>query len=261
MYYPPGAGVVATKVSLSSTLSTKLLAHIETSRPYTVIWCGLVSLAGACLTLQQLPSLSRSLLITFIPMMGWVAGLYLTDFFDRTLDSIQKPHRPIPSGRIHRYEAVAIGGVVAVLGFSLSFLLNWYNVLLVFPVAVLVFTYAKYTKSRGIWGNINRGVIIIPAFFFGVFAVEPVVSQIPMAIWLFSLVFFLHDTNSNLIGALRDVSGDKQGGYRTLPVKYGMKASVSISIVLCVCYTLIILGLVWWYAPSVSYTHLTLPTN
>jgi len=76
-------------------LKDKIFAHIEASRPYTVIWCGLVSLAGACIAFKEFPPLTIAVLVTFIPMMGWTAGLYLTDFFDRKLDLIQKPHRPI----------------------------------------------------------------------------------------------------------------------------------------------------------------------
>ena len=78
-------------------IKDKLLAHIETWRLYTVIWCGLVSLAGSCIAYQDLPPLKNAILVLFIPMMGWIAGLYLADFLDRKLDTIEKPHRPIPS--------------------------------------------------------------------------------------------------------------------------------------------------------------------
>ena len=67
-------------------IKDKLLAHIETWRLYTVIWCGLVSLVGSCIAYQDLPPLKNAILALFIPMMGWIAGLYLADFFDRKLD-------------------------------------------------------------------------------------------------------------------------------------------------------------------------------
>ena len=52
--------------------------------------------------------------------MGWTAGLYLSDFLDRNIDLIQKPHRPIPSGRIKPSEALVIGGIFAITGLILS---------------------------------------------------------------------------------------------------------------------------------------------
>src|SRR5512136_2867830 len=96
------------------TIKDKLFAHLETWRLYTVIWCGLVSLAGSCITYGNFPPLNITLLALFIPMMGWTAGLYLSDFLDRKLDAIQKPLRPIPSGRIKPNEALVIGAIFAV---------------------------------------------------------------------------------------------------------------------------------------------------
>ncbi|HMA83299.1 MAG TPA: UbiA family prenyltransferase, partial [Candidatus Thermoplasmatota archaeon] len=93
------------------TITRKLFAHFETMRPYTVIWCGLVSLAGACLSWGKLPPLDVTLLSLIVPIMGWISGLYLSDFLDRKLDKIEKPHRPIPSGRIKPYEAIIVGSI------------------------------------------------------------------------------------------------------------------------------------------------------
>ena len=168
----------------------------------------------------------------FIPMMGWTAGLYLSDFLDRKLDAIEKPHRPIPSGRIVPYEAIAVGAVLAITGFILSFLLSIYNVLLVFVVAALVYSYAKITKSKGFLGNINRGAVTVAAFAFGVFSIGEPINTIPNYIWLLAFVFLFHDTNSNLVGAIRDMDGDKKGGYVTIPVKYGLEFSIFLSLVL-----------------------------
>jgi 4-hydroxybenzoate polyprenyltransferase/geranylgeranylglycerol-phosphate geranylgeranyltransferase len=225
------------KLTVSSHVGQKILAHIEMSRPYTVIWCGLVSLTGASLIYQDIPPIPTAVLVTFIPMMGWIAGLYLSDYLDQNLDKIQKPHRPIPSGRINPMEALGIGGLVAISGFLLSFLLGLLNVLLVIPVAILVFMYGRYAKSRGILGNIFRGLVIMVAYFYGIIAINQTLADIPISLWLFSLVFLLHDNNSNLIGAIRDIKGDKEGGYHTIPVKYGIHVSLGISVTLSTLYT------------------------
>ena len=201
-------------------------------RPYTVVWCGLVSLVGACVTVGKFPKIPDTLLVLFIPMMGWIAGLYLSDYLDRNLDSIQKPHRPIPSGRIKPKEAIIVGALFALAGFFLTFLLTFYNVVLVFVVAVLVFLYTNVSKSHGLSGNVNRGLVTMAAYFFGIFATGVSLSSIPPYVWLLSIVFLVHDTNSNLVGAIRDIEGDKKGGYRTIPVKYGVKISIYISLLL-----------------------------
>ena len=229
------------------TIKDKIFAHFETWRPYTVIWCGLVSLAGSCLVYGDIPPLRISLLSLLIPMMGWIAGLYLSDYLDRKLDSIQKPHRPIPSGKIKPSEALAIGFLFALTGFILSFLLTVNNVILVFVVAALVFSYTKFSKSRGILGNVNRGFVTVAAYLFGVFSIDQSIQSIPVHIWLFCLVFLIHDTNSNLVGAIRDIKGDKRGGYKTIPVKYGVKNSLIIALILSILYISLMISIIIYY--------------
>jgi 4-hydroxybenzoate polyprenyltransferase/geranylgeranylglycerol-phosphate geranylgeranyltransferase len=180
-------------------------------------------------------------------MMGWIAGLYLSDFLDRNLDTIQKPHRPIPSGRIKPKEALVFGAIFAATGFILSFLLSSYNIILVFVVAALVFAYAKLSKSRGITGNLNRGIVTVVAYFFGVFSINQTLESIPIYVWLISVIFLFHDTNSNLVGAIRDIEGDKKGGYETIPVKYGIKNSIIISLLLTVIWFSLALFLPYYY--------------
>ena len=208
----------------------RLFAHLETWRPYTVLWCGLVSLAGACVTYGKFPC-DKAILVTIIPIMGWVAGLYAADYFDRDLDKIQKPHRPIPSGRIGAGEALVCAFALAIGGLIGSIFLGWKNVALVFIVAITGIAYTKIFKSRGILGNLNRGFAIWLSFLYGCFAVG---TEIPIYVFLLSLIFPIHDTNSNLVGAIRDMEGDRAGGYMTIPVRYGIKKSVFISLVLTI---------------------------
>ena len=231
------------KVSIKS----KLFAHLETWRPYTGIWCGLVSLVGACLAYQTFPPYHIAFFAFIIPMMGWTAGLYLSDFLDRKLDLIEKPHRPIPSGRIHPYEALIIGVVFAGIGLVVSIYLSIYNLALVFVTAFLVLGYAKYTKSKGILGNINRGMVTIAAYLYGVFTINQSLDYFPIYIWLLSFVFLIHDTNSNLVGAIRDMKGDKEGGYQTIPVKYGLKNSIFIALFLNIIWYTVLLGIIFSY--------------
>ncbi|MCX6661916.1 MAG: UbiA family prenyltransferase [Euryarchaeota archaeon] len=229
----------------------KLFAHLETMRPYTLLWCGLVSLVGACLRYGNIPPIQISLLVFFIPILGWIAGLYLADYYDKALDAIQKPHRPIPSGRILPREALIIGASYAILGLGLTLLLPLINIVMVFIAGALVLSYAKYTKAKGLLGNFNRGAMTVITFLFGVFSIDTTTAM-PTSLWLLSLVFFFHDTNSNIIGAIRDVYGDKIGGYATTPVKYGIRLTIIISVTLSIVYLLLTAGIISLY-PLILY--------
>ena len=134
-----------------------------------------------------------------------------------------------------------MGAFLVIIGVILTIYLNYFNIFLIILVALLVYTYAKYTKSRGIIGNLNRGSVTVAAFIFGVFSINLPINVIPISIWLLTIVFLIHDTNSNMIGAIRDIEGDKKGGYITIPVKYGVKKTGLISILLTILWFLIAL--------------------
>jgi len=70
-------------------------------------------------------------------------------------------------------------------------LLGINNLIISIIAAILVLTYAKFSKSRGVIGNINRGLITGLAFFFGVFSIYDSVYSIPMYIWLISLILIV----------------------------------------------------------------------
>ncbi len=229
------------------TIKDKLFAHLETWRIYTIIWCGLVSLTGSCISHEGFPPLIIAFFVTITPMMGWAAALYLSDFLDRKLDAIEKPHRPIPSGRISPKEAIIVGGIFVITGLIISYILGIYNFILVFIVAILVYSYTKISKSKGLMGNLNRGVVIVAAYFYGVFSANIHIELLPVYIWILPLVFLFHDTNSNLVGAIRDMKGDKKGGYQTIPVKYGLEKSVYISLILTFIWHGILLFLQYNY--------------
>jgi 4-hydroxybenzoate polyprenyltransferase/geranylgeranylglycerol-phosphate geranylgeranyltransferase len=237
------------KDKLTTDFSTKekIFAFIESTRPYTLLWCGLVSLSGACIAKGSFPDYNISLLITFIPIMGWIAGLFISDFFDRRLDQIQKNHRPIPSGRIKSYEILIIGTIFGIIGLILSYRLGLDNLIIALLAALLVLSYTKFSKSRGMIGNINRGLITGIAFFFGVFSIYDSIIFIPSYIWFISLVFIIHDINSNLIGAIRDVKGDEIGGYLTFPVKYGVKKSIIVAVFLTIIWLILALYIPYFY--------------
>ncbi|MGW5049949.1 UbiA family prenyltransferase [Actinokineospora sp. NPDC004072] len=204
------------------TIRVRFLAHLEACRPDTVFYAGTVGLSGAVLTDPDAPA--RLLLIAWlVPTLAWLASLYGGDYFDRELDALTKPHRPVPSGRIAATTArnlmiglIGVAGLIAVL-------VNPLTALLAVPATAFGIAYARWLKGRGLWGNVSRGLPTALALLFGSMAVQPLpaVGLVPLA-----LVFWVHDSGSNLLGALCDRDGDRLGGYLTYPVQRGDAATV-----------------------------------
>lgn len=220
------------------TIGERVFAHLETWRIYSSIWSGMVGLVGACVALGDFPSLKIAFLVFFIPFFGWVSGLYAMDYLDRKLDEIEKPQRPIPSGRIKPKEAIIFAFIFAAIGFVLSLALGVVNVLLVLVVAFTVLSYTKFSKPRGLIANFNRGLVTLVTFYFGVFAIRASISNYVI---ILSIAFLIHDASTNIVGAMRDVGGDKKAGYLTTPARYGIKKAAIISLALTLTYLSLII--------------------
>ncbi len=198
-------------------------AHVQTWRPYTVWYPGLVGLAGA--SVAGGPAPAGGLWAAWAaPTLAWVGGHYLGDWCDRELDAVAKPGRPIPSGRLGPAAALWCG-VLCVAGSAVAALLADPPAVLVVAVAGLgILGYSRVFKGRGLSGNVVRGALTALTVVFGALVARP--GVVPAAACAgYAVVFLCHDTASNLVGALRDVEGDRAGGYRTLPVRAGVRAA------------------------------------
>ncbi|MFI0817318.1 UbiA family prenyltransferase [Streptomyces sp. NPDC021098] len=207
-------------MTVSGALATGCGAHLQTWRPYTLSYPGLVGLAGAALA-DGSPSAAHLWAAWAAPTLSWIAGHYLGDYFDRDLDATAKPQRPIPSGRLSPRAAVASGVLCALAAAVVTALAAWTALLLVAAGMAGIVAYSKVFKGRGLSGNAVRGALTALTVVFGALTAgtEP---RWP-AVLLAALAFWAHDTASNLVGTLRDVEGDRGGGYRTLPVLRGVR--------------------------------------
>lgn len=211
----------------STKLRTKALAHVEMMRPYTVFHSGMLGFAAALFLSQGAAEGWRVALAFLVPTLGWVAGLYGGDYFDRRLDAIAKPHRPIPSGRISARTAFSLMVFYIILGYAFALLLSSLAFLISLLTTVVGVAYSKVLKRHALLGNLDRGLLAAFTVLFAGAAVEALEFGWPL-VALVGL-FFFHDSSSNLIGAIRDLEGDREAGYRTVPVVYGIPRAVAIS--------------------------------
>jgi len=198
---------------------------VQTWRPYTTCYPLLLGLAGA---VWAGGSGAGTLLVAAgAPALGWLSGHYLGDWMDRGLDAIGKPQRPIPSGRLSSDAALTSGIVCAAASAVLAVGANW-RILPLFLLAMAgIVGYSRVFKKRGLSGNVARGVLTALAIVIGAMVARPLPpwSLLPVAAG-----FLLHDTSTNLVGTVRDVDGDRAGGYRSVPVRRGVRHAVRLAL-------------------------------
>ncbi|SES14505.1 4-hydroxybenzoate polyprenyltransferase/geranylgeranylglycerol-phosphate geranylgeranyltransferase [Lentzea xinjiangensis] len=217
------AEVHASQVA-EQTVREHAVAHWQTWRPYTTCYPAMLGLAGVLVAGGDRPGEVAAAVLA--PVLGWISGHYLGDHFDRHLDAIAKPQRPIPSGRMSPAVALAAGIGCAVVSLVIAAGANW-RVLPFFALAIGgIVSYSAVFKRLGFSGNLSRGVLSALALVIGAMVAVP---WPPAALVPVAVGFLLHDTASNLIGTVRDVDGDRAGGYRSVPVRHGVPAAVRLA--------------------------------
>jgi 4-hydroxybenzoate polyprenyltransferase len=156
------------------------------------------------------------------------ASNIVNQYFDLEIDSINKPHRPLPSGRISRRSALIFMGFLYVLALLLAYIVpnKEYFIIVIFT-AFVTYAYSGLpfrTKRFGILANLTmaipRGGLLVVA---GWSSVRSVLTPEP---WLIASVFFLYILGASTTKDYADIEGDRAHGCRTLPVIYGVRWSV-----------------------------------
>ncbi|RLI28894.1 MAG: hypothetical protein DRO46_03390 [Candidatus Hecatellales archaeon] len=238
----------------------KVEAYLQLVRPLNSAMMGVAVLIGEYMALGGTLNLQASLLgfLTAFTLTG--GSMAANDYFDREVDRVNEPERPIPSGRVTPREALWLAGILGAVGLFLSFL-SWlfFRGFLAPLVASASFTLAIYYngwgKRLGLLGNLMvSGCVAIP-FLYGAFMVGVYPS---LLLAFFAALAFLANTGREILKGIADVEGDKLRGVKTLAITWGAwKAALAASAfyLAAVILSLIppFLGAVSpWYIPPVA---------
>jgi geranylgeranylglycerol-phosphate geranylgeranyltransferase len=148
------------------------------------------------------------------------AGNAINDYFDIRIDSINRPKRPIPSGRIKLKEALYFSYILFALGTLMAFSINPICGLIALFNSLLLILYAKNLKSTPLLGNLSIGYLTGSSFLFGasVLGFEGL-----KALFILFLLAALAITAREIVKDIEDMEGDKKEGADTLPLRIGEK--------------------------------------
>ncbi len=209
--------------------------YLELARPFTLLAPALGFVSGGLTALgahPRQPLIYETLWPIFLgALMAAVLNAgsnTINQIFDLSIDSINKPHRPLPSGRITAREA----GYFAAFCYALAWAMAW----LIQPVgapecfwivviaSLLTWVYSGppiRSKRFGVWANITiaipRGWLLKVAGWSSaktIFGLEP---------WYIGSIFGLFLIGAASTKDFSDIEGDRANGCMTWPVKYGVK--------------------------------------
>jgi 4-hydroxybenzoate polyprenyltransferase len=110
-------------------------------------------------------------------MALYAAGVVFNDFFDRRLDAIERPERPIPSGRASSAGAALLGLALLIAGVSMAFAASVLSGALAVLIAAAAVFYDAAGKHHGLIGPLNMGLCRGLNLLLGISAAPAMVSE------------------------------------------------------------------------------------
>jgi len=207
----------------------------EFSRPFTLVAPALGFASGAATAAGAAPRESWNADLLLYPFVGLLmaavlnaASNALNQIYDLEIDRVNKPKRPLPSGRLSLQEAWTFTFVTYVIALILAWFVEprgrhecFWIVVVATLITVLYSAPPFRTKRLGIWANVTiaipRGVLLKVA---GWSAVKTIVGTEP---WFIGAIFGLFLLGASTTKDFADMEGDARGGCRTLPIIYGVR--------------------------------------
>lgn len=128
-------------------------------RPANIVTAIADILAGISITNFLIDGWTNSIAYLIVATIGlYGGGVVFNDVFDKDLDAIERPERPLPSGQVSLRQASILGGSLLALGILFAFLVSKISGVIAIIIAVLALTYNKYAKHHTLIGPINMGL-------------------------------------------------------------------------------------------------------
>jgi len=207
---------------------------LELIRPVNCAITGVAVLIGAFVNIGytnvQIWPLAFAFLAAALVAGG---GNAINDYVDQKIDKVNRPGRPIPSGKIKAGRALEWGQALFIIGISLSAFAGIYCFALAAINSIVLIAYSWVLKRHGLAGNIAIGYLTGSALIFGGFAAYFYYgsSLLPAEILLLALMAGLSTVGRELIKGIQDMPGDRKVKLGTFPLKHGAGKAAALAIV------------------------------
>ena len=217
--------------------------RLQLMKPITwipLIWgvvCGAASSGEYFWSLENTLKVLTCMLLSGPLMTGYTQTL--NDFYDKEIDAINEPYRPIPSGAISIPQVVTQMLILLFGGLGISYLLDlWAGH--EFPVmfcltlggAFIAYIYSApplKLKQNGWLGNYALGASYIALPWW---AGHALFGQLNWKIAILTLIYSLAGLGIAVVNDFKSVEGDRQLGLKSLPVMFGITTAAWICVIM-----------------------------
>lgn len=217
-----------------------MLARFQLIRPLNLLFIALGQIGLFVNFLSPTPDkVYQAFMFCFSTLLCAAAGYVVNDIFDKKIDLINRPKRPIPSGNISILNAWVFYFTLLVSSIAVAYFSNiqaWWQMLLIMSIAL--FLYSWFIKRMAIAGNLLVSACLALVFALCALLFDeayPLISE--LAGFAFCATFI-----REIFKSIEDHKGDAANGCRTMPVLLGVQTSMRVCGVLCLLFGVGLLG-------------------
>lgn len=217
--------------------------RLQLMKPITwipLIWgvvCGAASSGQFRWSLEYVMISAACMLLSGPLLTGYTQTL--NDFYDRDIDAINEPYRPIPSGAISVPQVVSQILVLLGAGVALAYALDWWAghsfptiTALALGGSLLSYIYSApplKLKQNGWLGNYALGASYIALPWW---AGHALFGDLNGTIVILTLFYSLAGLGIAIVNDFKSVEGDRQMGLKSLPVMFGVGTAAWICVLM-----------------------------
>jgi len=217
--------------------------RLQLMKPITwipLIWgvvCGAASSGGYTWTIESILKAFTCMLLAAPLLAGYTQTI--NDFYDRDLDAINEPYRPIPSGAISVPQVIAQIWVLLLSGIGIAYILDvWADHS--FPIITCLAIFGSFIsyiysapplklKKNGWLGNYALGSSYIALPWW---AGHALFGELNWKIVVLTLIYSLAGLGIAVVNDFKSVEGDRQLGLNSLPVMFGITTAAWICVIM-----------------------------
>ena len=233
------------------SIFSSITDHVMIGGPNAIAGWGLLVLlvlSGGVQYLQLLPGVNVGLflLVLFAAAMTGNGVYAINAYYDLEADKVNKPNRPLPSGRMTREHAFKYAYALMATGLSVAVVVsilqsNYMMVVLwsIFTVLGIIYSTPPFKlKSRHIFGNICFGTFAGLSYFIGlIFSGSTGLASYPIMFQVYFISLMIVFVGGVVtMKDFQDYEGDKKHGAITMPVKFGRRIAALIALFMMIPY-------------------------
>ena len=176
------------------------------------------------------------------------AGNAINDYCDAGIDRINRPDRPIPSGRVTPRAAVLLAGILFVAGILACIPAGPLCLAIALVNSLLLFLYASRLKKVLLAGNLLVAYLSGSLFLFGGALAGVAGANRTLAL---VLITFLAMMAREILKGAEDLEGDRAFGAMTLPAVVGVPRATLLALSCAAgAVAVSLLPVVPWWSPA-----------